>query len=111
MNKQRLDSFDPNMAMSVGIVPAIIINYLRDKIVDNYHTNSHQHDGRTWTRQRICDICDAFPYLSYSQVTGATKKIVNLGICIKGNHNDHKLDNSSWYAFVDEAKFNIGSCS
>jgi len=98
-------SFNIYYAQEFGIQEAIIINHFQHWIGINKRNKINNYEGRTWSYQTIKYIADHFIYLSFKQVRNVLDSLIEQGVLIKANFNDHKYDRTSWYAFKDEARF------
>ena len=88
-----------------GVPLAIVIHHHRLWILRNKANHRNFHDGRTWTYNSLPGLSDMLPYFSKYQIERLMKKLVELGVLIKGNYNTRKGDRTLWYAFADEAYF------
>jgi hypothetical protein len=96
-------NFDPLVAKQYGMAEAVLIKNFQFWITHNKRNGKQCHDGRTWTYNSARAMSEAFVYLSTKQIYNAICRLVEAGVLIKGNFNDHKYDRTSWYAFADEA--------
>jgi hypothetical protein len=113
-------SFSVDFASIYGVHEAILIHHFQHWIRHNKATGRNQHDGKTWSYQKLEDIAAHFPYLSKSEVfelierlcigKGRRSKKDSLDfdpVLVKGNYNNSPYDKTTWYAFVNEEKFAI----
>jgi hypothetical protein len=95
--------FDPRVAQKYGVTEAVIIHHFQFWIRHNKSNNRNLHESRTWTYNSAKALAEIFPYLSPKMIYSAINRIVEGGVLIKANFNDHKYDRTSWYAFANEA--------
>jgi hypothetical protein len=100
-------SFDIALATQFSIEEAIIIHHFQHWIRINKVAGRNLKDGRTWTYQTKRDIAPHFPYFSYDQVRRICDKLVEKGVLLQGNYNKTKMDKTCWFAFSDEAAFQV----
>lgn len=111
-------SFDIDLATVYGVDEAILIHHFQHWIRINQRRKGNFHEGRTWTYQTLDEIAAVFPYWTVEEVraiverlcTGKGRKSKKAlpdfePVLIKGNFNRARFDQTTWYAFVDEAKF------
>ena len=79
--------FFPQIAETIGVDEAIMLNHLIFWIVVNKKSNQTQHLDRTWTYNSVVDFKPYFPYWSTSQIRRILKSLVDQGIIIEGNFN------------------------
>lgn len=96
-----IQSFDSDIACKYGVFEAILINYLQVWISKNAANKRHEHDGRYWTYNSKKALSKLFPYVSYSRIERAIRKLVDEGVIIVGNYNKSTYDRTNWYAFTD----------
>jgi hypothetical protein len=95
-------SFDPQVAKQYGVTEAVIIQHFQFWILHNKRNKKNLHETRTWTYNSAKALADTFTYLSAKQIYGAICRLVEAGVLLKNNFNDHKYDRTSWYSFADE---------
>ena len=92
-----MHSFDPAIAVKVGVVPAVIyqnIMFWHARAVAN---GKHQHDGRTWVYNSVKAWGALFPYLTPKQIRGALEKLEEAGLVATGCYNQTPYDRTKWY--------------
>lgn len=89
------------LAIEFGIEAAILLDDFHFNICRNRANEKNFFDGRYWTYNSQKAYCELFPYLSRDQIRRTLKKLVDIGIIIKGNYNTNPYDRTSWYAFTD----------
>ena len=68
-------------------------------------SKKHFKEGKWWTYGSIADLQrDYFWQFTVSQVRGAFKKALKIGVIIEGNTdwNKRKKDRTKWYALANE---------
>lgn len=93
-----LHSFDPNIAAKVGVNAAVIYQNLVFWAEKNKANQRHIKDGYVWTYNSRRAFSELFPYLSESQVKTAIKKLVDMGLVVKGEYNNAMYDRTNWYS-------------
>lgn len=109
-------SFNRKHAKEYGIEEAIIIENLSFWIEKNKRNKKHCHtiniDGndteRTFTYNSGTAFAEIFDYMTVSSIRNALRKLVDLGVLIKGNFNPNTYDRTNWYCFKDEDYFVYG---
>lgn len=95
-------SFCVEDAQLYGVECAILINHFRFWINQNSACKRNFFDGRTWMFQTQKEIAAIYPYWSEDQVQRNIKKLLDMGVIIKGNYNKSSYDRTVWYAFKVE---------
>ena len=94
--------FDVELATEYGVNCAIILENLHYWIVKNEANGTNFHDGRYWTYNSRRAMAELFPYMSEKQINTATKKLIDAGLVVTGNHNNVAYDRTLWYALTDD---------
>lgn len=97
-------SFSVEFAERYGIVEALLLDYFffwinnsqKKKEKDKYH------DGRYWVYGSVRKIAEAHPYLSFSKVHRALKKLEEAGAIKTDAFNKMRWDKTTWYTLTDE---------
>lgn len=97
-------SFSVEFAERFGIVEALLLDYFffwinnsqKKKEKDKYH------DGRYWVYGSVRKIAEAHPYLSFSKVHRALKKLEEAGAIKTDAFNKMRWDKTTWYTLTDE---------
>lgn len=103
-------SFNKEVAMRVGVIPAIIYNNLKFWCEHNKANETNYYDGLYWTYNSIKAYKELFPYLSEKQIRDALTILETSGFIKTGNYNKASFDHTKWYAdlcleeFCDEGK-------
>lgn len=90
--------FDTELAKEVGIVAAVIYNYLVFWCDQNRQSGTNEYDGYFWTYHSIRDLQETFNYLSAGQIRRATLTLAEKGLIEVGNYNKIGIDRTKWYA-------------
>lgn len=91
-------SFNVAIAKEYGIVEAILLQHIYFWIQKNKANNKHFYDNNYWTYNSTKAFSELFPYLTERQIKYYLKKLIDLGIIIKGNYNKNPYDRTNWYA-------------
>lgn len=97
-------SFSVEFAERFGIVEALLLDYFffwinnsqKKKEKDKYHA------GRYWVYGSVRKIAEAHPYLSYSKVHRALKKLEEAGAIKTDTFNKMGWDKTTWYTLTDK---------
>lgn len=98
-------SFDIDHARKYGIVEAILITNFQFWIAKNKACGRNFRRSRTWTYNSVRAYAELFPYLTADRIRRAIHNLIHADVLMSGNFNDHKSDQTKWYAFVDESQF------
>jgi hypothetical protein len=98
-------SFDTGYAIAYGVDEAIMIRNLQFFITANANRGHNFYEGRYWTYDRLEDFPNHFPYWTLKQIRRILASLVEQGIIIKGEFNNHWSNRTQWYAFKDQDKF------
>lgn len=99
-----VNSFDTDVAMVVGVVPAVIYQNIAYWCEKNRTNNQNEFDGLYWSYNSITAFCEQFPYLTRNQINTAINKLVDAGFIKKGNFNKASYDRTTWYADLQPLK-------
>lgn len=101
--------FNIEVAKKYDVNMAIVLNHLAFWIIKNRANNKHYHDGRYWTYNSVKAFQEIFPYWTFDQIRHVLDKVKKCGLVLTGNYNTIQYDQTTWYAFTDEALnlFNI----
>lgn len=105
-----IHNFNVNLAVTLGINQAILLNNLYYWIEKNRANNKHYYDGRYWTYNSAKAFCDMFPYMSERAIRYALEGLVEKRIIIKGNYNKLNCDRTLWYAITDYGYTILQNC-
>ena len=95
--------FPVELAASIGLREAILLQYFYHWHVGNMDNPAMQIKGRTWFYLSTSKIASAFPYFSDKQVRTIMEHLEALGMLIKGNHAANKMLRTTWFSLTDEA--------
>lgn len=98
-------SFDVELAMEIGVFPAILVRYLQGCLLYNKANEKHFHDGHYWSYNSFQALAKLFPYRSKRQIKQDVADLQKKGILLVGNYNKLPMDRTNWYAFADENRF------
>lgn len=94
-------SFNVDLAVEVGIIPATIFESIAFWVDRNMKNGSHFHDGRYWVFNTVDAWSELFPYATRRQVEKALKTLRDSGYIIAGNYNEDRRIRTLWYALTD----------
>lgn len=98
-----IHQFDTDIAIEVGILPAVLFANIQHWITKNEANQKHFHDGRYWTYNSMKAFQKQFPYVSCRQIDTALKKLIDADLIVTGNYNAMQRDRTLWYALTDKA--------
>ena len=86
----------PKIANELGLVPAMFLQQL------HYWTHSEDHigkdvDGKRWIYNSIDSWVKNFLCKSRSTIKRTAKYLIDLGVVLTDNFNDHKYNRTRWY--------------
>ena len=90
-------SFDADIAIRVGIAPAVMYQNISWWIAKNKANNENFVDGHFWTYNSVKAFAELFPYLTEDQVRRALEKLISSGLIVAGNHNKAGYDRTKWF--------------
>ena len=96
-------AFYSDDAEQYGVGPAIILNHFRKLMgheIDLTHAglDTDVDDEEIWTRSRLSEIADQFPFWTEHQIRGYLVKLIKAGALVAGTRNEDKMDRTLWYA-------------
>lgn len=91
-------TFDPEIAMQVGINAAVVHRNLVFWVRYNESNRRNFHEGRYWTYNSLAAFDEQFPYLTAKQIRTALDKLVEAGLILKGNFAADRFKRANWYA-------------
>lgn len=103
-------SFDVDIAIKLGIQPAIIFKNLYYWIKKNKANNKHFYDGNYWTYNSKKAFSELFPYMTERQIDYAIKKLIDAELVITGNYNKVAYDRTLWYAITKKGYSILQNC-
>jgi hypothetical protein len=92
-----MHSFDPDIALRVGLAPAVIYQNICWWIAKNKANDENLIDGHYWTYNSVKAFAELFPYLTEDQVRRALDKLIDAGLIVTGNHNKVAYDRTKWF--------------
>ena len=95
-------SFKTEIAEDVGVVAAVIFNYIEFRCRSNADEKKGEYDGKFWARCPLEWFQNKFPYLSKDQVRYAIEKLEKNGYIVEDVLNDSKYDRTKWYSLSDK---------
>ena len=97
-------SFSVEFAERFGIVEALLLDYFFFWINNSQKKKEKgkYHAGRYWVYGSVRKIAEAHPYLSYSKVHRALKKLEEAGAIKTDTFNKMGWDKTTWYTLTDK---------
>lgn len=95
-----LHSFNPEVAVDVGIEAAILYQNIQYWCEKNRLNNKNFHDGYYWTYNSVKAFCEMFPYMSKDIISRNLKKLESFGYIKTGVFNDVGFDRTKWFADI-----------
>lgn len=92
-----LHSFDPEVAVDVGVNAATLYQNITFWIEKNEANDKHEYEGRYWMYNSIKAFDRLFIYLSPRQIRTALDKLLEAEYIGKGNFNQIGYDRTLWY--------------
>lgn len=86
---------------------SIMIEFLKSEIFNLKKQGINCFENSTWVRFSFTDFSKCLPIYTPNQVKNFLNKLVSLNILKKRNFNTEHMDQTLWYAFVDEARWGI----
>ena len=96
-------AFNKEIADRYGISAAILLQYIHYWCKKNEEEGRNIIDGCAWTYNTIPDLAEQISCLTENQIRLASKKLIEAGLIVVGNHNRTKADRMKWYAVTDIA--------
>lgn len=92
-----MHSFDPQIAVKVGVNAAIIYANITWWCAKNKANGHNVHDGRAWTYNSVRAWTELFPYMTAKQVRTALATLEDAGLIVSGEYNESAYDRTKWY--------------
>ncbi|QAY01761.1 hypothetical protein ValLY3_39 [Vibrio phage ValLY_3] len=107
-------SFNTDLAVKIGITPAIILGSVAYSIEALYESGTaKEYDGSYWARVSTRKLAERFPFLSTRTIERAKKHLVDLGLVridfIGSEMMDVKVDNTSWWSINEDSISKLSS--
>lgn len=102
--------FDSDIAKDVGVVEAVLYEYIIEGVNHSRAHHKYLYDGSYWTRESISDIQLSLSFLSLKQVRNALMELVNSGYLECGCYNDDPRDRTKWYTNGRKGRIYDFSC-
>ena len=96
-------SFDTEIAESIGLSHAIVLQHLYFWHQKNEANEKHYIDDRYWTYNSVKGFSVIFPYLSDKKISRVLKDLKSGGYILIANHNAVAYDRTLWYALTKKA--------
>jgi len=94
--------FDIELATEYGVDEAVMLHNLIFWLRKNKTGDKNIIDDRAWTYGSAKSYENLFPFWSGRQIARVLRSLVDQGVILAENHNNHKYDRTKWYALQDE---------
>jgi DNA-binding Lrp family transcriptional regulator len=96
-------SINQGIARHLGLDCAAVLSHIIYWLqINASKKDAEMIEGKYWMYETQKQIADFLGYLSEDTVQKALKKLVELGILIKGNFNKNAFDRTTWYTVFDQ---------
>lgn len=98
--------YSTEVALKVGIIPAVIHTHICFWIKKNKANDRHFINGKYWTYNSASGFAKYFPELTERQIKYALQKLLDAKLIEKGRFNKTGYDKTNWYTipnFQDDA--------
>lgn len=93
-----IHGYDPEVAIDVGVVAAVLYKNIQYWCEKNRANEVHLHDGHYWTYNSVKAYKELFPEFTEQQVRNALKKLSEKEYIKIGNYNKDGRDRTRWFA-------------
>ena len=100
-------SYDEDIAERVGLVGAVLYEYIRYWCAKNEKKGINEHDGSYWTFLSVDGFHEQFPYLSLWQIRSALDKLVEENLIRSGSFNKRSFDRTKWFTICGTPQIEV----
>lgn len=93
-----INAFDPEVAIDVGIMAAILYKNIQHWCEFNKTNEKNFYNGLYWTFNSARAFKEQFPYMSEKQIRTSLETLEEKGYIKTGNFNKVGYDRTKWYA-------------
>ena len=104
-----IHAFDDEVAMTVGVKGAILLNHISWWIKKNEASQLNYHDGDYWTYNTAGAYAKLFPFWTETVVQKELRRLEKEGYLKGGCYNKIPTDRTKWYTLTDKGK-NLCGC-
>lgn len=90
-------SFDSEIAGKVGIVPALIYEYIRFWVEKNRKKENNEVGGEYWMYSSVEGFKDRFPYLTTKKIRDSLQVLIDNKLIKVGCFNKKPFDRTRWF--------------
>lgn len=94
--------FDTEIAATVGLNAAIVLNNIVYWVLKNEANEVHYHDGKYWTYNSFKAFQKLFPFLTERMIKYALAKLKDDGYILVEQFNKDKMNHTNWYTLTDK---------
>jgi len=106
MSKKK-HSFDPDIAEKVGVVAAVIYEYIRYWVERNRKKGVNEQDGECWMFCSVKGFREHFPYMSVRGIRTALDKLEADGFIKTGRFNKRSFDRTTWFTICQNEQIEL----
>lgn len=106
MSKKK-HSFDPDIAEKVGVVAAVIYEYIRYWVERNRKKGVNEQDGDCWMFCSVKGFREHFPYMSVRGIRTALDKLETEGFIKTGRFNKRSFDRTTWFTICQNEQIEL----
>ena len=97
-------AFDEDVAKTVGVEAAVILDKLAWWIRQNEANGTNYHEGKYWTYNSTKAMEEMFPFFNMWKIGRLLKKLIDEGYLLTGSFNKLPYDRTLWYTLSDKGK-------
>jgi hypothetical protein len=99
-----IHAFDDNIALTVGVKGAIILNHIAWWVKRNEASNINFHDGYYWTFNSADSYAKILPFWTGNVIQKELRKLENDGYIKGGCYNKLPMDRTKWYTLTKKGQ-------
>lgn len=107
MENNTLHTFDVNEAKKYGLIEAIILNIIREKLELNIEKKQNIIDDRVWVTESIKELEKSFPYFKEHQIRYYIQSLAKQNKVIIANNNKNRHDRTQSYSIIEKRYSNV----
>lgn len=104
VTKMKKHFYDVEIARTVGINAAILLENIAYWCEHNAANNANLHDGHYWTYNSTKAFGELFPEMTVNVIRTALKKLKDNELILTGNFNKSAYDRTTWYTLTAKAE-------
>lgn len=106
--KMKKHFYDVEIAQTVGINAAILLENISHWCEHNAANNTNLHDGHYWTYNSTKAFGELFPEMTVNVIRNSIKKLKDAELILTGNYNKSSYDRTTWYTLTEKAETLLG---